>query len=107
MFQCPDTGVPSEQMDGFDDLWDKVGEQYGRHAENVGDERVIEWIPVEHRETVVALVLEGLRRHELMDRVKVMCSLPAQDDWQRNQDVAVWPQEGAAGPGAAAARGGR
>jgi hypothetical protein len=104
VYQCPSMGEdePDEQMDGFDELWDKVGDQYGRHAQNVGDDRVIEWISDEHRETVVALVLEGLRRFELTDRVKVSCGRPAPDDWQRDRDVAIWPPAGAPEPGATA-----
>src|SRR5258708_7320757 len=89
-------------MDAFDErVWDKVGEQYERHVPNVGEERAIEWISVEHRDTVVALVLEGLRRYELLDRVKVICSEPDPDNWQRDRDVTVWPQGGAGEPAAA------
>jgi hypothetical protein len=58
----------------------------------LGDERVVEWISVEHQETVVELILERLRHYKLMDRVKVICSVPDSDDWQRNRDVSVWPR---------------
>jgi hypothetical protein len=91
--QYADMDELDKQLDGFDEhVWDKVGEQYGRFVvPNLGDERVIEWISVEHRDTVVKLVLDGLRRYELMDRVKVLCSVPDPDDWQRNRDFTVWP----------------
>jgi hypothetical protein len=95
LVQCCDTCEPDEQLDAFDEqVWDKVGEHYGRHAPNVGDERVIERISVAHRDTVIALVLDGLRRYGLMDRVKVICSEPDPDDWHRDRDVTVWPREG-------------
>ncbi len=87
------------RWDDFDEgVWEKVGEHYGRHAPNVENERVIEGIAVEQREAVVARVLDGLRRCELMDRVKVIYSAPDPDDWQRDRDVTVWPQGGAAEP---------
>ncbi len=88
----PDTNVYDEPLEGFDDLWGEIGEEYGRHAPNVGHEQVIEWIPVEHRETVVALVLDGLRRYGLMDRIKVSYSVPDPDDWQRDREITVWPR---------------
>jgi hypothetical protein len=48
--QYPDTDEPNERLDGFDEhVWAKLGEQYERHAPNVGDERVIEWISIEHQ----------------------------------------------------------
>jgi hypothetical protein len=97
--QYPDADEPDEQLDGFDEhVWDRVAEQYGRPADNVGDERVIEGISVEYRDTVVAVVLEGLGRYELMGRVKVLCSVPDPADWQRNLDVTVWPQGDASEP---------
>lgn len=94
ILQYSNPDVPNELPDGFDEhVWRPVGERYGRLAPNFGDERVIEWIPVVHREAVVAQVLEGLRRHGLTSRVKVLCSVPAAGDWQRNHDVVVWPPE--------------
>jgi hypothetical protein len=88
----PDTDVFHEPFEGFDDLWEEIGEGYGRHAPDVGGERVIEYISVDHRETVVGLVLEGLRRYGLMDRIKLICSVPDPNDWHRNRDVIVWPR---------------
>lgn len=104
--QYPDVDEPDEQLDGFDEhVWDRVGEQYGRHADNVGYERVIEGISVEYRDTVVAVVLEGLRRYDLLGRVKVICSVADPDDWQRNRDATLWPQGDTAELPAAADRG--
>jgi hypothetical protein len=97
LVQCCDTCEPDEQRDAFDEqVWNKVGDQYGRHTRNVGDERVIERIWVAHRDTVIALVLDGLRRYGLMDRVKVICSEPDPNDWHRDRDITVWPREGSA-----------
>jgi hypothetical protein len=82
-----------EQIEAFEDnIWDKVQEQYGRLLPGVEDEQFIEWVSVKERDTVVALILEGLRRYGLMDRVKVICNGPDRDDWQRDHDVPVWPQ---------------
>src|SRR5262249_4726562 len=89
-----------ERREAFDDqVWDKVAEQYGRHVPNVGDEQVIEGISVESRATVLALVLDGLSRYELMNQVKVICSEPDPEDWQRDRDGTVWPQVDAAAQG--------
>jgi hypothetical protein len=61
-YRCRDAF--DEQMEAFeDDVWDRVREQFGRQIEGVGEEQYIEWISAEHRDTVVALVLDGLRRY--------------------------------------------
>jgi hypothetical protein len=97
VMQLLDEREIDEQMDGYyDNIWDKVEEQYGRCRHGIEQERYIEWIPVKHRDAVVALVLEGLRRYELRDRVRIICSAPDPSDWQRDRDVMVWPQQGAA-----------
>ena len=89
----PDTDVFDEPLEAFDDLWEEVGEKYGRHAwPNVGDERVIEWTSLNQREALVNLLLEGLRRYGLMDRIKLICSVPDPDNWQRDRDIVVWPR---------------
>src|SRR5262249_39490116 len=108
VLQFPETGEADEQTVSFgEDVWDKVQEQYGRYVPGVGEEQYIEWISVKQRDTVVALVLDGLRRYGLMDGAKVICSEPDPDDWQRDRDVVLWPPKGAAEPGAAPGRGGR
>jgi hypothetical protein len=105
VLQYPDTDGPDEQLEGFEEtVWDKVLEQYGRSLPGVGEVQYIEWVSVKHRDAVVALILDGIRRYGLTDRVKVICSEPDLYDWQRDRDVTVWPQEGAAEPIARAAR---
>jgi hypothetical protein len=99
VIQSPWTDGPDEQMEAFEEsVWDKVQAQYGRYVPGVGEEQYMEWVSVKHRDTVVALVLDGLCRYKLMDRVKVVCSEPDPDDWQRDRNVTVWPTGGAAEP---------
>jgi hypothetical protein len=106
VMQYLDTEELDEQMEGFyDNIWDKVEEQYGRYRHGVEKERYIEWISVNHRDAVVALVLDGLRRHELKDRVTIIRSAPDPNDWQRDRDVTLWPQKGAAEQNTAPDRG--
>jgi hypothetical protein len=88
----------------WDDVWDKLEEQYGRIPIEAGGGPLIDEILVKHRETVIAVALDGLRRHGLLDRVKVICGEPDPDDWQRDRDVTVWPPGGAAEPAAGAGR---
>jgi hypothetical protein len=97
VIQSPETDGPDEQMNAFGvSVWDKVEEQYGRYVPGVEGEQCIEWISVKDRDTVVALILDGLHRYRLTDRVKIICSEPDPDNWQRDRDITVWPQEGTA-----------
>jgi hypothetical protein len=48
--------------------------------------------PDEQMDAFEETVWDGLRRYRLMDRVKVICTEPDPDNWQRNRDVTVWPQ---------------
>jgi hypothetical protein len=107
VIQCDETGAPDEQVEAFfEGVWDKVAEQYGRHVAGVGWGDSIEWISVKHREAVVALVLDGLRRYGLMDdRITVIRCEHDPDDWQRDRALTVWPQGFAADPAAATDRG--
>jgi hypothetical protein len=100
------TDATEEPLEAFfEGVWDKVAGQYGRYVEGVGADECIEWIAVKHWDTVVALVLDGLRRYGLMDRYTVIRSEPDPADWQRDRNITVWPQGGAAGPPALADRG--
>jgi hypothetical protein len=99
----PDSDESDEQMNAFEDgVWDKARELYGRRGPVVGDQSSIEWISVEHRDTVVAFVRDGLRRYGLSDQVKLIHREPDPHDWQRDREIAIEPPGGAAKPAAAA-----
>jgi hypothetical protein len=83
-----------DQLDAFqDEVWDKVQDEYGRWAESVGNEDVIEWIAIKDRPAVLALVLDGLHGHGLTDRITLIRSEPDPHDWQRDRDFTVLPHE--------------
>jgi hypothetical protein len=97
-----ETDDPDEQMKAFDNrVWDQLGARYGRRGPAVADQSSIEWIPVKHRDTVVAFVRDGLRRYGLTERVKLIYREPDPHDWQRDRDITLWPLGGAAEPAAA------
>jgi hypothetical protein len=99
VMQHLDTEEVDEQMDGFyENIWDKVDQQYGGYMDGIGEEHYIEWISVNHRDAVVAFILDGLCRYELTDQVTIICSAPDPKDWQRDRDVTIWPQKAAAEP---------
>jgi hypothetical protein len=99
VIQFPESDDLDEQMRAFDDrVWDQLGERYGRRGPAVADQSSIEWIPVKHRDTVVALVRDGLRRYRLTERVKLIYREPDPHDWQRDRDITIWPPGGAAEP---------
>jgi hypothetical protein len=81
-------------MEEFEDgVWDKVRQEYGRCEDGLGCPYLdIEWVLVKYRDSVVAQVLDGLRRYRLTDRVKLICSEPDPNDWQRDRAIAIWPQ---------------
>jgi hypothetical protein len=103
----PDTDDLDERTyDAFEDsVWYKLLEEYGRPLHSVIEfkpdvngiileeyiDNNIDWIAVKHRDSAIALVLDGLCRYGLMDRVKLICNEPDPDDWQRDRDVTVWP----------------
>jgi hypothetical protein len=95
--QEPETDDYDPQMNEFEKtVWDKVRQKYGRFEMALGNSYFdIEWVSVMHRDSVVAQVLDGLRRSGLIDRVKLICSEPDPNDWQRDRHIAVWPPEGA------------
>jgi hypothetical protein len=83
VLQHPLTDEPDEQMKAFQQkVWGMVQEHYGRFVAGWGeDEQVIEAVSSKHRDTAIALVLDGLRRYGLIDRAKVICTEPDPNDW--------------------------
>jgi len=94
VLQSLDTGEMYDMEPFGDNVWDKVSEEYGRNILiGVGEEQYMERISVDDRDTVVTLIVDGLRKYGAMDRVKVMLSEPDPNDWQRDRDVTIWPKE--------------
>jgi hypothetical protein len=76
----------------FENVWDKTLTQYGRDIGGFNAERFIEWISIKDRDEVVSIVLDGLSRYGLQAQVRVRCSRPDVNDWQRDCDMPISPQ---------------
>lgn len=88
-----------EEIEAFESqVWDKVAEQYGGTIRCDSGEELTAGIAVEHSATVLSLVLEGIKQYKLMDRVKLIWSVPDPEDWHRDRDVIVWPLDGCTEP---------
>jgi len=95
--QNRDTDNSDQQMKVFkESVWYKVRKEFGRYEVEFGmgtSNLDIESISVRHWDLVVRQALDGLNRFGLRDRVKLICSEPDPDDWQRDRHFTVWPRE--------------
>jgi tetratricopeptide (TPR) repeat protein len=95
----PGVEYPDEQIAAFDDdVWDMLQRDgyghtpiFGRVHEHCYAECQLEGVSVERWDTLLAAVLDGLRRHGLVNRAEVIRIEPDPGDWHRDRDRIVWP----------------
>jgi len=91
-----DTSWPNEQVEAFtEDVWQKGAEKFGVELPGLNGDQFIEGISVTNRNTVLAIVLSGLRQYQLTDRLRLFYREPDPGDWQRSRDVPVSPWKAA------------
>jgi len=89
VLQGPDTDIPDDPMIAFDtEVWDQLVQLYGRQTPNVGDEMCMESL-LKDRDAIVSTLLDGLRRYQLLERCRLICSEPDPTDWQRDRDQVI------------------
>jgi hypothetical protein len=96
--QHPEADEPGPRWWEFDELvLDKMRDEYGQFEHGFGNSYLdIEWISVEHRASVVAKIVGGLRQYGFIDRAQLICSEPDPDDWHHDREFVLWPRNRAA-----------